>query len=247
MGSWIAADRRRLGGVTTTRIGDSGPRLYIAARAPRPGQTKTRLAAGIGDVAAATLYAAFLRDLGARFEGAPFRLGWYVTPTDAWSEIRPLVGAGPATRVRVQPEADWTDRQRHLLRQASEEGERPVVLIASDSPQLGRDQIAQAFAHLKDHDVVLGPTHDGGYSLIGMRGWHDVLGGIVMSGRDVAEQIRDRARALRLRLATLAPTFDVDVREDLALLRRSLGPGHDLHATRSTMEQLGLLTAVNHG
>ncbi|HEX4211936.1 MAG TPA: TIGR04282 family arsenosugar biosynthesis glycosyltransferase [Candidatus Dormibacteraeota bacterium] len=232
--------------MTTTRIEDTGPRLYIAARAPRPGQVKTRLAAGIGDDAAAALYAAFLRDLGARFESAPFRLGWYVTPTDAWSEIRPLVGAGPATRVRVQPEADWTDRQRHLLRRASEEGERPVVLIASDSPQLGLDQVTEAFAHLHDHDLVLGPTHDGGYSLIGMRGWHDVLSGIVMSGRDVADRIRQRARTLRLRLATLAPIFDIDEREDLALLDRYMTPGHDLHATRSAMERLGLVRAVQH-
>lgn len=230
-----------------TRIEDTGPRLYIAARAPRPGEVKTRLAAGIGGAAAADLYAAFLRDLGSRFEKAPFPVGWYVTPTDAWSEIRPLVGAGPAARVRVQPDADWTDRQRHLLRRASEEGERPVVLIASDSPQLGRDEVAEAFDRLRDHDVVLGPTHDGGYSLIGMRGWHDVLSGIVMSGRDVADGIRHRARSLRLRLAMLAPTFDVDHEEDLALLGRSLRAGHDLHATEAAMERLGLLAAATRG
>ena len=58
--------------------------LYIAAKAPRPGLAKTRLARGIGQRTAIDLYRAFLRDLGARF-AAPaargaFSLGWYITP-----------------------------------------------------------------------------------------------------------------------------------------------------------------------
>lgn len=84
----------------------------------------------VGIEAAARLYAAFLRDLGARFAAAPFPVAWYVTPDDGWAEIAPLVGgAGPAV---VQPPGDWGERQRHLLR--SHEG--PRVLIASDSPHL---------------------------------------------------------------------------------------------------------------
>ncbi|MBI2323280.1 MAG: hypothetical protein HYU88_14575, partial [Chloroflexi bacterium] len=65
--------------------------LYIAAKAPRVGFAKTRLGEAVGQAQAVALYAAFLRDLAARFADAPFPVGWYVTPPDAWSEIAPLV------------------------------------------------------------------------------------------------------------------------------------------------------------
>src|SRR5215218_3241526 len=65
--------------------------LYIAARAPRPGFAKSRLGRAIGQRQAVHLYAAFLRDLAARFARAPFTVGWYVTPADAWAELRPLI------------------------------------------------------------------------------------------------------------------------------------------------------------
>ncbi len=50
--------------------------LYFAAKAPVAGQVKTRLGAAIGMAPAADLYAAFLRDLEARFRRAPFRVAW---------------------------------------------------------------------------------------------------------------------------------------------------------------------------
>jgi glycosyltransferase A (GT-A) superfamily protein (DUF2064 family) len=65
--------------------------LYIAARAPRPGFAKTRLGKTIGHEAANMLYTAFLQDLAARFAAAPFPIGWYVTPEDAWETVAPLV------------------------------------------------------------------------------------------------------------------------------------------------------------
>ncbi len=65
--------------------------LYVAARAPRPGFAKTRLGKAIGHAAANALYTAFLQDLAARFASAPFPVGWYVTPEDAWESLAPLV------------------------------------------------------------------------------------------------------------------------------------------------------------
>lgn len=84
------------------------------------------------------------------------------------------------------------------------------MLIASDSPHLGIEVGAAAFQALEDHDLVLGPTYDGGYALIGVRGGHDVLDGIEMSRSDVVDRIRARAHALNLRTAMLPATFDVD-------------------------------------
>ena len=112
-------------------------RCFIAAKAPRPGFAKTRLAAAIGPERALGLYRAFLQDLADRFAGAPFALGWYVTPPDAWAELAPLVRrAGIAPRIVAQPAGGWGERQSALFRTAASRGEERTVLIASDSPQV---------------------------------------------------------------------------------------------------------------
>jgi uncharacterized protein len=214
--------------------------LYIAAKAPRVGFAKTRLGDSIGHESAVALYKAFLRDLAARFTDAPFAYGWYVTPPGAWPEIAPLVAQRAKNRVLVQAEGDWTERQRDLFRGAAERGEEKVVLIASDSPHLTAEVVARAFDQLDRHELVLGPTHDGGYCLIGMRRPHDVLQGVLMSTGTELGDIIARAERAGLPVGLVEATFDVDEVEDLEYLRRLVATRADLAATRATLETLGL-------
>jgi glycosyltransferase A (GT-A) superfamily protein (DUF2064 family) len=211
-------------------------RLWIAAKAPRPGLAKTRLAAGVGVAGALALYRGFIADLAARFVGAPFPVGWYVTPPDAWSELRALVRpCGPPPPVLAQPPGDWTARQRALFRSAPERGELRTVLIASDSPHLEVRVVEAALEALERVDVTIGPTYDGGYYLIGMRGWHDVLAGVAMSTDAVLDGVLAAARRAGASVAVLEPTFDVDGRGDLGLLAALDPAREDLAATRRAL------------
>ena len=228
--------------------------LYVAARAPRPGFAKTRLGREIGHDRAAALYAACLRDLAARLSRAPFRVGWYFTPDNGWSELDSLVATvrspwsmrGP---ILSQPPGDWTHRQRALFSTARSRNERRTILIASDSPQLGLDTIVEAFARLARDELVLGPTDDGGYYLVGMRipvdsvaarPW-EALAGVQMSTGTVLDEILSRAAGLGLRTSLLAPTFDVDEKADLDRLIPLALRRDDLAATRAALERLGLV------
>jgi uncharacterized protein len=213
---------------------------YIAAKAPRAGLAKTRLGNSIGHESAVTLYKAFLQDLASRFAGAPFRRGWYVTPPDAWPEIAPLVAACGNARVVFQGEGDWTKRQQELFYGAVERGEDKIVLIASDSPHLAVEVVARAFGELDRHDLVFGPTYDGGYYLIGMRGPHDVLRGVPMSTGTELGDIVARAEHAGLSVGWVETTFDVDEAEDLEFLRELVATRPDLAATRAVLETLGL-------
>jgi uncharacterized protein len=218
-------------------------RLWIAAKAPRPGLAKTRLAADLGEAAALDIYRGFLRDLAARLADAPFPLGWYVTPADAWDDLAPLVGrADPAPRVLDQGAGDWTVRQRRLLRDAAARGEGSVVLIGSDSPQVRVETIEDAFAQLERRDIVLGPVLDGGYYLIGMRGWHDVLDGVVMSTSSVYQNILARCQTLGCSVGIVETLFDVDRADELGRLVALLPRRDDLSATRAALERHGLYT-----
>lgn len=210
--------------------------LYVAAKAPVPGRVKTRLAQSIGADAAAGLYRAFLLDLARRFPSA----SWYVTPLREWKRSH----IAPARPCLEQPRGDWTARQRALFRGAAARGERRVVLIASDSPQLPEQTVTEAFLLLGAHDLVLGPVVDGGYYLIGMRGWHDVLRGVAMSTGSVLDELLRAARMLGISAATVAPTYDVDEHADLEILAADAAIRDDLAATRAALDDLRVGVAV---
>jgi rSAM/selenodomain-associated transferase 1 len=224
--------------------------LLIAAREPAPGMTKTRLGATIGMERAAELYAAFLVDLSARFTPFPgedwdFEVGWAFTPADVdFASVLQQIGCAlPPGSVHFVPQQGdgWDVRQTNILTWGHARGYERTVLIGSDSPQLPLAVVREAFAVLADHDVVMGRTLDGGYYLIGMRGFHDVLTGVPMSTASAADALVGRSEGLGLRLAELPLTFDVDEERDLEHLRLALAPvGTCAPATWEALRRLGL-------
>lgn len=210
-------------------------RLYIAAKAPRPGFVKTRLARFIGPDSATALYAGFLRDISARFASEGVDATWFVTPDDCWGEIAAAAGVAEDAPATNQGPGSWGERQDRLFAAAALRGESPVVLISSDSPQIPVSYVHEAFELLAGHDLVIGPVLDGGYCLIGMRGYHDVLRQIPMSTPDVLEAIRSRAASLDLRVAALRATFDVDELEDLGHLEAACRERTDLVETSRSL------------
>lgn len=225
--------------------------LLIGARAPVPGQCKTRLGASIGMAEAAALYRAFLVDLATRFtsnlgqETRNYDVAWAYTPdVDFAAELRDCGCSellAPVGYVLQEGEG-WGVRQANLLRWGAMHGYERTVLVASDAPHLTRDVVEQAFAVLETRDVVLARSLDGGYSLIGMHGYHDVLTGVPMSTNSAGDALVARARALGLRVGETAVIFDVDEAADLDLLIETLAPdGIAAPATWSMLRALNLL------
>ena len=212
--------------------------------------TKTRLGATIGMERAAELYAAFLIDLSARFTPGPdedwgFDVGWAYTPAEIdFASVLQQSGceAPPASiRFLAQQGEGWDVRQANILAWGHEQGYGRTVLVGSDSPQLPLTVVRDAFAALVDHDVAMGRTLDGGYYLIGMRGFHSILDGMPMSTSSAADSLVARIEGLGLRLSELPLTFDVDEERDLEHLRLALDPdGAAAPATWMALKRLGL-------
>src|SRR5581483_11650266 len=136
--------------------------LIVFARAPQPGTAKTRLATVFGTGAAHRLYAAMFADtldLAGRVQAR---------------RLLSLAGAAvpdlpPDWIVLRQPERSFGERLAWSFAQAFADGARRCVLIGADAPHLQPGWIDEAFAALASADVVVGPTHDGGYYLLGLR------------------------------------------------------------------------------
>jgi rSAM/selenodomain-associated transferase 1 len=196
-----------------------GVAVVVLAKHPSPGRVKTRLAASIGPVAAADLYAAFVRDLAARLRMVGCPVWWSVAPARA--EFARLVRS---RRVFPQRGRDLGARMHRASRVVAARTGGAVIVLGADAPHLSvRALGAAARALARGADVVLGPAADGGYWLIGLRRpCRPLFDEMAWSTPGVAAATRRRCRTLGLRCVEVARGWDVDDAHDLAAFARSV-------------------------
>jgi len=213
--------------------------LAVFVRPPVEGSAKTRLAHALGEARAAALYRAFVEDtlsLCERVRSAG-RIDVTLWSTDSRDETVSSWARRLRTRARVQPEGDRGQRLSAAFEDGLERYER-VVVIGSDLPTLPVELIASAFGALDDAPLVLGPANDGGYYAVGAT--HRIRPSFEGVRWSTAHALRDTADANAAhRIAKLAPWYDVDEPEDLALLRAHLSV--DASAAPATARCLGEL------
>jgi rSAM/selenodomain-associated transferase 1 len=196
--------------------------LIVVAKEPVPGATKTRLCPPLSPEESAALYQCLLLDtlaLMARLETADRTVAY--TPLEAHGYFRGLAQNG--FRLVAQEGVDLGERLANALGQHFELGYRRAVIMNSDGPTLPLTHLQEAFDGLGEADVTLGPGHDGGYYLIGMKELHqEVFEGITWSTGQVIPETLAACRRLGLRVHLLPEWYDVDVGADLVRLRRDL-------------------------
>jgi rSAM/selenodomain-associated transferase 1 len=197
--------------------------VMIMAKAPRAGEVKTRLCPPLSPAEAAELYRCFLRDKIAQVRALPSTSPFIAfTPADS----RPLFeGLAPGFRLIEQEGVDLGSRLRNSLDHVVSDGHAGALAIDSDTPTLPIDFLRRAVALVAapEIDLVLGPSDDGGYYLIGMRRVRPGLfEEIPWSTAAVLSETIRHAEAEGLRIACLPPWFDVDTPADLARLSASI-------------------------
>jgi glycosyltransferase A (GT-A) superfamily protein (DUF2064 family) len=101
--------------------------------------------------------------------------------------------------------------------------QRRTIAFNSDSPHLPRSVLEDAFETLSAHDVVVGPTHDGGYYLVGAKTSHPTLfANDGMGTNGALERLLARARVLGLSVGFTDSFYDIDVADDLSRLAAEL-------------------------
>lgn len=195
--------------------------LTVMAKAPVPGLVKTRLAPPLTAEQAAELCRALLLDQLEHLtalRNADLYLAF--APEDAASMMASL--APPRYQCFPQRGDDLGARMENVLVELWRRGHRHVVLIGSDLPPVPLDTFRLAFAQLSADGkrVVLGPSRDGGYYLIGMnQPVPEMFSGMTWSDERVLEATTDRLTQLGIDFGLLPEWFDVDTVEDLDSLR----------------------------
>jgi rSAM/selenodomain-associated transferase 1 len=134
-------------------------------------------------------------------------------PEDAHGYFHQLA---PDMQLTCQYGASLGERLDHLLAGTLANGSQKAVVMDSDSPTLPAEYISQAFALLEEADVVLGPTQDGGYYLIGLkRPQPHLLRQVQMSTSHVLADTLALAKASHLAVSLLPAWYDIDTIDDL--------------------------------
>ncbi|MGH7354245.1 MAG: TIGR04282 family arsenosugar biosynthesis glycosyltransferase [Candidatus Rokuibacteriota bacterium] len=197
--------------------------VAIMAKAPRPGEVKTRLCPPLSPAQAADLGRAFLLDKIAQVRALPG-----VTPAIAFTpedERALFARLAPGFTLVPQRGDDLGARLHSTLDELLRHGHAAALAIDSDTPTLPSELLEEAVrvSGSRDVDVVLGPTEDGGYYLVGIRAAHrELFDAIPWSTAAVLATTLARARAAGLRTVCLPAWFDVDTPADLERLRAEL-------------------------
>ena len=191
----------------------------LFAKKPAPGAVKTRLQSHLSASDAARLYEALLLDCATALHATQAAAKVVAfAPVDAEEALRTLLTPIGTFQYVPQPEGDLGQRMEGLMQWAFAQKAERVVLVGSDSPSLPASYIDEGLALLRDKEVVLGPSTDGGYYLVGRcKGASRIFQDVAWSTGIVLEQTLARLGTQTLGL--LPPWYDVDTPADAGFLK----------------------------
>lgn len=196
------------------------PIVGVMARAPSSGG-KSRLVAALGIADGLGLRTALLRDTLAAVGSIAVEKAVLYTPLESADEMQRMT---PFDALFLgQRGATLGERMRNGIADLLARGFGPVVLIGADLPTLPADYVLDALDRLarRQESVVLGPSEDGGYYLIGLTRAHDELfAGIPWGTEDVLRLTQEAGDALHLTIELLPAWYNVDHPNDLQRVRR---------------------------
>jgi len=206
---------------TPARSSRSDRVLVIMAKAPRPGAVKTRLTPSLSPAAVTDFYSCLLDDTLALARSLGDVEVAIMCPKTDVNELAQLVGS--EVSIIAQKGEGLAVGLTSVFAHFTQDQERRTIAFNSDSPHLPRSVLEDAFETLAAHDVVVGPTHDGGYYLVGAKASHPTLfAGDGMGTSSALERLLSRARALELSVGFADPFYDIDVADDLTRLAEEL-------------------------
>jgi uncharacterized protein len=195
--------------------------IILFTRVPISGQTKTRLIPFLGDDECADLHKAFINDIYQTCRKVQCDILIYCTPIEEKQILQEIIGSENSFYNQVGN--DLGEKMRNAFKESFEIGYESCILIGTDIPTIKVDYLKEAFLSLETKDVVINPTEDGGYYLIGMKQDYPSIWNIKRYGTNTV--IKDtilQIEKLGLSVKVGASCCDIDTKEDLMQLYERL-------------------------
>lgn len=195
------------------------PSIVMFSKAPEPGKVKTRLATHMSDIEAASFHEAFVLDTLdtlAVIEDAKIYIACHPDKEHLFfKEIEESFDI----KIFNQRGDDLGERMKNAFHYLRKMGHKEILVIGSDSPTLPAEILNEAFDSLKKDELVVGPSLDGGYYLIGISGKiPDLFAGIEWGTDKVFDETLKRAKESNLNFALLPFWYDIDTINELRFL-----------------------------
>jgi rSAM/selenodomain-associated transferase 1 len=182
---------------------------------------KTRLTESLPSSAVTALYCCLLEDTVTLAKSLSSVEVAVMCPGPDQDELARLLGS--TVQVVAQKGEGLAAGLTSVFRDFAASRQRHVIAFNSDSPHLAPSVLEGAFETLATHDVVVGPTQDGGYYLVGAKAAHPALfENDPMGTKSALDRLLTRTKALDLSIGFTEPFYDIDVAKDLILLAREL-------------------------
>ena len=191
--------------------------LIVFTRYPEAGKTKTRLISALGEEGAAHLQRQMTEQTINKVKQLENLISLSVEVRFVGGDIQLIENwLGSDLKYQEQGPGNLGDRMERAFQEAFNNGNKYVVTIGIDCPNLSTDLIKQAFEKLTKNDLVIGPATDGGYYLIGLSQFiPELFRGINWGSAQVLEKTVTTAQFLNLVVAYLPILSDIDRPEDL--------------------------------
>ena len=204
--------------------------LIVFTREPEEGKTKTRLMPYYSPKQCAEIHRRMLADIGREMRSVNADI--IVAYTGGEPEFLKKTFGCDAI-FTSQTGTGLGERMQNAIDSALALGYEKAVLIGTDVPELRADSVDKAFKLLDTSDVVIGPTEDGGYYLIGMKSLHEEAFKVEKYGTStVLEETVASMKTGRLSIGVADSYRDIDNHEDLAAFRERMRKSPDLRKTR---------------
>jgi hypothetical protein len=195
--------------------------IIIFTRYPKAGQVKTRLIKELGQEGAAQLHQKLTEHTIKKITPVISKTTQLTVHYTGASVKQMALWLGDSFTLIEQQGADLGQRMMYALRTAQNNNFQRILLIGSDCPALEPSLIELAFKQLLNHDLVVGPSFDGGYYLIGIsNSFPDkkisaLFSNISWGTKSVYSQTLAKAKEAHLSFFTLQKQYDIDRPRDL--------------------------------
>ena len=214
--------------------------LIIFTRIPIAGKTKTRLQTKLLPEECADIHKCFLKDIYIKMKELKYNDIDIIISYNPDGDLNILKEIFYDEKLYIKQAVNTpneNDKIYNSMKEVFSLGYKKSILIGTDIPEISKENIIDSFNLLNDNDFVFGPSYDGGYYLVGMKEYNDV---IVKTNSGTLNNILNAIENINLKYSIIEKRYDIDEYDDLIELSNRINNNKIvLENTKNFLKSIG--------